>query len=398
MRLAVVSPFVDRRHGTERALAELLERLASVHRCEIHLFSQRVQDLALYPPGGPAGTSGSIRWHRVPSIPGPHVLQFLFWVLANSVARRWFSLFHGRFDLVLSPGINALGADVIVVHAVFARLAELAHRQAPAGHESGLRRLHRRCYYALLTFLERRVYRNPRVSLAAVSPRTALLLAERFGRADARMIPMGVDAAVFSPSVRSERRDSARRGFHFANGDFVLLLIGNDWKNKGLATLIEAVAACRDLPLRVLVVGQEDPESWRQALGLAGLSSRVTFSAPSAEVVDFYAAADCYVSPSLEDSFALPVAEAMASGLPAVTSALAGISSFVTDGVDAFVLASPTDRAQLAQILRRFATERELAAQMGEAAARTASAWTWEAHSEKVWQVLEDALARKAAR
>ena len=47
MRLAVVSPFVDRRHGTERALAELLERLARDYHCEIHLFAQRVEDLAV---------------------------------------------------------------------------------------------------------------------------------------------------------------------------------------------------------------------------------------------------------------------------------------------------------------------------------------------------------------
>ena len=46
MRLAVVSPFVDRRHGAERALAELLERLARDYGCEIHLYAQRVEDLS----------------------------------------------------------------------------------------------------------------------------------------------------------------------------------------------------------------------------------------------------------------------------------------------------------------------------------------------------------------
>jgi len=42
LRLAVVSPFVDRRHGTERALAELLERLATKEHCEIHLYAKQV--------------------------------------------------------------------------------------------------------------------------------------------------------------------------------------------------------------------------------------------------------------------------------------------------------------------------------------------------------------------
>ena len=47
LRLAVVSPFVDRRHGTERVLAEVLERLAGKYGYEIHLYAQRVEDLAL---------------------------------------------------------------------------------------------------------------------------------------------------------------------------------------------------------------------------------------------------------------------------------------------------------------------------------------------------------------
>src|ERR1700719_3435542 len=70
LRLAVVSSFVDRRHGTERALAELLERLAGNYGCEIHLYAQRVEDLQLSDPRSarPAASTepGAIFWHRVP--------------------------------------------------------------------------------------------------------------------------------------------------------------------------------------------------------------------------------------------------------------------------------------------------------------------------------------------
>src|ERR1700689_5925679 len=52
LRLAVVTPFVDRQHGTERALAELLDRLSHEYACEIHLYAERVQDLAVMPPAG----------------------------------------------------------------------------------------------------------------------------------------------------------------------------------------------------------------------------------------------------------------------------------------------------------------------------------------------------------
>src|SRR6266446_8533526 len=90
LRLAVVSPFVDRRHGTERALAEVLERLAQKEHCEIHLYAQRVEDLPVAKRrGARSQDSGVIIWHKVPSIPGPHLLQFLSWFFLNSIYRAW---------------------------------------------------------------------------------------------------------------------------------------------------------------------------------------------------------------------------------------------------------------------------------------------------------------------
>ena len=150
MRIAALSPFVDRRHGTERALAETMERLVRVYGCEVHLYSQSVQDLAVVSPSSGAPSSSpqpAIIWHRVPSLPGPHLLQFLFWLLAKRLCRlrdRWF---HGvRFDAVFSPGINATDANVVLVHAVFHRLKELQDSRS----SGGLRALHRSLYYHLL--------------------------------------------------------------------------------------------------------------------------------------------------------------------------------------------------------------------------------------------------------
>src|SRR5260370_24800498 len=127
LRLAVVSPFVDRRHGTERALAEVLERLARKNLCEIHLYSQRVESLALAPPGvARSQDSGAIIWHKVPAIPGPHLLQFIAWLFLNSFRRACDRWIRGlRFDLVLSPGITCLNATVAIVPALFHRLPEL---------------------------------------------------------------------------------------------------------------------------------------------------------------------------------------------------------------------------------------------------------------------------------
>ncbi len=401
MRLVVVSPFVDRRHGTERALAELLERLARNERCEIHLYAQRVEDLAVAQPHGTdPRDSGAIIWHKVPSTPGPHLLQFLAWLFLNSICRAWDRWVHGlRFDLVVSPGINCLDADVVIVHALFHRLQKLAiAEQLDSAKSQFLRRLHRRAYYALLAGLERLIYANHEVSLAAVSHRTATLLADYFHRQDARVIPNGVDTAQFSPSARLALRAQARRRRAIHETDFVLLLIGNDWRVKGLETVLRAMSSLRELPILVIAAGDDSPGSFRELAKSLGISERCHFEPSREDVLDFYAAADLYVSPSGEDSFGLPVAEAMACGLPAITSIFAGVSSLLRDGVDSFILRDPHDAKTLATMIRTLYEKAEWRSRMGQAAAKASLEWTWDRNASSVWELLTDAVAKKLPR
>jgi UDP-glucose:(heptosyl)LPS alpha-1,3-glucosyltransferase len=112
-------------------------------------------------------------------------------------------------------------------------------------------------------------------------------------------------------------------------------------------------------------------------------------------VLDFYPAADLYVSPSQEDSFAMPVAEAMACGLPAITSVFAGVSSVLHDGVDSFILRDPRDAKTLATMIRTLYQKAEWRSRMGQAAAKASLEWTWERNAGDIWELLKDAARRK---
>lgn len=398
LRLAVVSPFVDRRHGTERSLAELLERLACDYRCEIHLYSQRVEDLALGPCSSHGGGQGNIIWHKVPSIPGPHLLQFLFWLLMNMCCRFWDRRTRGlHVDLVFSPGINCLGANAVMVHALFHRLRDLAHEQTSSRESSGLfRLLHRRLYYSLVTWMEDRIYSSRKVSLAAISLRTAALLNQYFHRDDVSVVLYGVDAAEFSPAKRLALRSGARLRYKLQETDFVLLLIGNDWRNKGLSTVLETMAALRDIPLRLLIVGQDAAAPFFfEAAKRLGLYDQCRWETASVEAIDLYAAADVYVSPTREDAFALPVLEAMACGLPVITSVNAGVSQIITDGLDGFVLKDPDDAFALAGHLKNLQEHPDIRLRTGQNARRTAEAYTWDSNAAATWQFLNEVVSRK---
>jgi UDP-glucose:(heptosyl)LPS alpha-1,3-glucosyltransferase len=386
LRIAVLSPFVDRRHGTERALAELLERLVRNHACEIHLYSHYVEDLAVSSfDKSSAGLFPSLVWHRVPKIPGPHLLQFLFWIIVNRLFRLRDELLRGiQFDTVFSPGINALDADVILVHVLFHRLKELqdAHPQ------SGLRGLHRSLYYRLLCFLENRVYRRSRLRLAAVSRHSAAHLNHYFGRSDVEIIPNGVDLSHFSPGTRLALRAATRQKLRYSPEDVVLLLVGNDLHNKGLPVLLDSLNRCRSLPLRLCVVGSDASSDGVESVSRLHLRDRVTFAGQTTEILSFYAAADIYVAPSLEDSFNLPALEAMACGLPVVVSTKAGISDYLIDCVDSLLLSQPENPVPLCEILSRLASDSELCRNLGRKATQTAARLSWDCHAQAVYALL----------
>jgi glycosyltransferase involved in cell wall biosynthesis len=435
LRLAVVTPFIDRQHGTERALAELLDRLSREHACEIHLYAERLADLAVTPPAQPQESviltrpqegegsqlpphrptqqqprakaanstnkaqSGSITWHRVPSLPGPHLFKFLFWIIANSAMRWWHRLARGRrFDLVFSPGINCLDADFIVVHALFHRLRELTREQRSQRSNSEskntgmLRRLHRRAYYATVAALESIVYANRKTHLAAVSQRTADLLGRYFRRDDVLVIFNGIDTVQFSAPARLARRQGARFRRKFSDSDLVLLLIGNDWRVKGLPTILEAMSKTPDLPLRLIVVGSDAAANFQRTAQQLKISDRCHWESPRPDVIDFYAAADIYVSPSLEDSFGLPVAEAMACGLPVITSKFAGVSELIQNERYGLILSDPTNASVLADLLRGLCENPSAGPSLGDAAAVTAQLYSWDRNASEMWEWLQTGL------
>lgn len=399
MRLAVVSPFLDRQHGTELCIIEQIERFARQDHWCIELYSQRVSQLS-----GVRAESGvsqnpldSIVWHKVRNVPGPHLLKYLWWFFANQWQRE-LDRRSGKVrpDLVYSPGINCLDADVIVVHIFFHEFyrrmeSELMLHTLPL--RSWPRALHRKLYYKLCMFLERKIYRDPGVRLVAVSQLLAKHLESYFQRTDVTVIPNGVDTVKFADATRLARRSASRQSFHFGENEFVLLLIGNDWKNKGLGALLRACALLTDLPLRLLVVGNDDPILFRPIVEQLRMQDRLRFEVPSSDVLLFYAAADLYVGPSLEDSFGLPILEAMACGLPVIASAHAGASEMIHDGETGFILRDPQDQLELGRLIRRIYEEKTLRLAMGEAASQQVLAnCGWDENAAKTRELLENAL------
>jgi glycosyltransferase involved in cell wall biosynthesis len=386
-RISVVSPFLDKQHGTELCVAEQIERLSATY--DIHLYSERVSGVDL----------SGITWHRVWVPPGPHLLRFVWWFFANHFYR-WQDRRLRRLnpELVYSPGVNCVDADLIGVHIVFAKM-----RRELAGELRLMRNprrawpviLHRRAYYLLIDRLEHLLYGRSRVALAAVSRLVAHDIGEFHGRKNnVSVIYHGIDTAKFSVCRRQELRPAARTALGLSENTFAVLLIGNDWKKKGLSCLLEAAGQLHNPQLRILVAGTDSQTPYQSPISRLGLAQQVTFLPIRKDVEFYYAAADAYVGPSLEDAFSLPPAEAMACGLPVVTTRLAGVSEIIHHGIDGLILENPGDAGLLAQWLGRLMTDRDWHKSLGDAAAQTAKQYTWARNAEQLRELFEQVRQR----
>jgi len=151
----------------------------------------------------------------------------------------------------------------------------------------------------------------------------------------------GVDLERFHPRLRHPAGAEVRHACGFAPDDFVVLFLGTEYGRKGLAAVVGAFPGLLRLRprARLLVVGYDSslPSYERLASG-AGLSPVVRFVGGRRDPERCFAAADLYVLPTLYDPFANSTLEALATGVPVITTAANGASELLTPEVDGSLL------------------------------------------------------------
>ena len=138
--------------------------------------------------------------------------------------------------------------------------------------------------------------------------------------------------------------------------------------------------------------------SYQRQIQRYDLVDRVRFLPSRPDVAFYYAAADAYVGPSLEDTFAQPPAEAMACGLAVITSVTNGTAEIITDGVDGLIVQDPNNPKELATQIRRVCENSNFRRQLGENAARTSLRYTWDQNGEQMKEIFTNMLRHKKVR
>jgi len=375
------------RGGCETYIAGLARRLAADGH-EVHLYACQWDTTAL-----PA----TVCCHALPVAAGPRFLRP--WRFAAACARALDGAGHD-----VSVGFDKIwGLDVMYpqggLHAASAEHNLLKYDNALL---RGLARLAKAVDVAHWSYhrLERRQYLGPdRPLVVAISQMVGRQFEHYYGiePSRVRVVPCATDTNRFNRPDRPKLRLEWRRRCGIGSQDPVGLFISMNYRLKGLAPLLHAV---RRLPpgkrFRLLVVGNPKTERYERLARRLGIADRVSFVGPCRDIERCYFASDFLVHPTFYDAFSLVVLEALACGLPVITTANAGASELLHPPDDGYVIADPHDHDLLAWCMLQLLDPERRAAR-AQAARQAASRWTFEDHYRQMLQVFAEAAARKQA-
>jgi UDP-glucose:(heptosyl)LPS alpha-1,3-glucosyltransferase len=348
MKLAIIARAETFHGGVETATAGLLRALVG-HGHEVHL----------YTPGPSAAVPG-VAVHRLRVPRQPSVVRLVWMTVATSRA-----LAAASYDVVQSHE-RTLSQDVY-------RAGEGCHRaylNASPGRRRGP-------YHRLLLGLERRLFRvTPYLVAIARCGKDEIERLYQVPAARVRVVYNGVDLDRFHPDNRARYGAVVRSSIGLPSSAWTVLFVGSGFERKGLAALLDGFARSDDRGSRLMVLGKGDVRLYRDRAERLGIADRIHWVGLRPEIERWYAAADVVAVPSRYEPFGNFHLEALASGVPLLTSAVSGGAEVVAVGVTGIVV-QPDDPEGIAAGLDHLrAAKRESST---EAARRSAEPFTYAA-------------------
>ena len=348
MKIALVrKDFSPKGGGGERYSVDLARALRDSGH-EVHIFAHRYEPMK------------GISLHSVAVPLKPFGLQN--WLFAKNVRR---ALSRNEFDIV--NGISQIYPQDIY------RLGDGIHK-----HWLTVRRprLFSHLYdkvsprHRLLLHLEKKIFSPGNYKRIIANSELCKQHAINYYKVPPQLVDVifcGVDFAIFNSSVRNEGAQ-LRTSLGIGGEAIVVLFVGTNYERKGLDTLLQAMSRLRyKEKYRLLVVGKGNIPLYQRVAQRLGLQEITIFCGFQEQMPPFYGAADIFVLPSYYDPFGNVCLEAMACGLPVITTRETGVSELMAHGKSGFVMDHPGNISVLANWLEAL-EDPELRRSMGSEA------------------------------
>src|SRR5437016_13253266 len=149
-----------------------------------------------------------------------------------------------------------------------------------------------------------------------------------------------------------ELREKSREELNLKPDQIALLFAGSGWERKGLLFAVEAAALCKERKIRLLVAGRGNARLYKTRRLRFWREEPVQFLGEVADMLPVYAAADIFILPTIYDPFSNACLEALACGLPVITTRSNGFSEIIENGVHGSIIDNPADLTGLRDAIR----------------------------------------------
>ena len=367
MKIAIVRQRYVAHGGAERVVARFVEHLVK-NGHQVTLFAHQWDPMA----------SGD--WGDQPDRTMPGIALHRVWMLSwGSLFRLVSFAFFAKRALCREP-FDLIFSFERTWHQDIYRAGDGCHREWLARrHLSpfGKGRVFINPFHWAMLMIERQIFTSPRTrTLIANAQQVKDDIIRHYGTPAARIevVYNGVDLVRFHPANRGRYRSIVRSRFGIPETAFLILFVGSGFERKGLSVLIRAMGMVkRDLPeaaSRLLIAGGGKRDRYIGEAKGAGVEEAIHWAGTVREIEQLYAAADLFVLPTRYDPFANVCLEAMATGLPVVTTRANGASELLAGPLAPFVLHDADDAPACAGLIVR--AYRSDPAWLGEAARKIA--------------------------
>lgn len=374
MRIALINKtFSERGGGGERYAVDLARELDKLG-CELHIFGNVLDNLP----------SAAQRYH-LPMIKKPGWLRLLSF---NHAVKKALAKHRDKFDVTyaltpvfpvdacfLGGGINRHWLNLRFKNKLLQKIYPLiSHNHWAQNYLENnlLKSQNCRCLITNSQLIKQHVIDYGNVAPAII-----------------HVIHNGIDTERFNLSTRAKFRDPMRAQLNLRDDDLAIIYVAHNWERKGLATIIRAVAMTAEkLRFKIIVAGRGKPAPYQKLSLSCGLTeNQLHFCGNISEPEKLYAAGDLTILPTQYDPCASVILEAMACGIPAISTQQNGASELITPEKNGFIMNDYDEVKSLSNYLQ-ILTDHQRRQTMGEHAAKAMQTQTFNNVAERTLAVL----------
>jgi len=353
--------------GSSRYVVETSKHIAENN--ELHIFTNNWDPL-----------DHRIIIHKIPTFTSNFYVWEAFFMTISTLVTKFY-----KFDVTLAQPTRYFSPDVAEMQFVYRNWNDYRdknHIPVPNGDR-------------FLPFIEKyNIKRAKQVIAISESIKNEVLHYYHLPEERVNVIYNGVNTTDFTPENRSKYFNEIRDRHNISKEEIVLVFAGNPFVRKGLKYTIESLPHLKTKNYKLLIIGGDDPnkQPYVEIIHDLGLDDKVIWLGITPEIKKYFAASDIFVLPTRYEPFGIVIAEAMASGLPVVTSKLAGAAELINDGNDGLHIIDPTDSVEIAEKLNYLIQSDNVRKEMGRKARKKAENYSWENAAKQMLDVFEKAV------